>query len=382
MTTTDPNPEDPDVPFPIVSTPTEQALSRFAPLYQEEFYGFKADFIQFLMEKGKNTFKEEGYAPDTVQTTHYKIEQVYRWKWQDEGGFTKEITPDDAGRFVNELVKESPLADREVRDFIKAIKRLFKWFNDNHGTDYDWTYDHLNELEQRGASKRRHYFEQYEMTALYNAAVEMGSLRSYHSVSPEQRDRLKIHLAQRLEKPKEAVGPDDFKTANSWKFPSLLAMSIDLGLRPIEVERARTDWLWLGDEKVVIPRDESSKEKDDWECSLTPRSVRALRRWLTERQSYEKYDETNRIWLTKYDNPYGTDALNDFLGRLLPMTDIKPRNRDLTWYSIRRGAATMWANNIGLEHASEQLRHKKLETTKRYTKGETDERKRVAADLW
>lgn len=51
------------------------------------------------------------------------------------------------------------------------------------------------------------------------------------------------------------------------------------------------------------------------------------------------------------------------LPKLIERTNIEPNGRDLSWYAIRRGSATMWANNVGIEKAAAQLRHKKLEAT-------------------
>jgi hypothetical protein len=42
----------------------------------------------------------------------------------------------------------------------------------------------------------------------------------------------------------------------------------------------------------------------------------------------------------------------------------------------------MWANNAGLDAAREQLRHKRLKTTMRYVKSESDKRTSIANDLW
>jgi site-specific recombinase XerD len=367
---------------PPVSKPTKTALERFAPIYADEYDGFKRDFLSWLLRKGKNPFKGDGYAKETVKTTHYKIEKAYRWKWEQDSAFTKEFTPDDAEAFIDLLVAETTLHDREVRDYIKALKRLFRWFNDARGTEYEWDYSKLDQLQQQGASKRRHYFEEYEMAELYDAAIEYGSVKSYHAVSPEERDRIKRHLSQQMTKPKDEITPVDFDKANSWKFPALLAVSIDLGLRPIEIERSNTGWVRLTDKKVVIPRDEASKEKDPWECVLSSRAVRALKRWTEERRTYEKYDDTDALWLTKYGNPYTAHSLNGLLNRLLDETDIKPQGRELTWYSIRRGAATMWTENADLEKAADQLRHKKLETTRRYMKSNTRGREEIVEDNW
>jgi site-specific recombinase XerD len=371
-----------ELPVPSVSEPTKEDLENFAKIHREDYEDFKKEFIHWLLRCGKKPFKNIGYAEDTAQTTHYKTDQIYRWKWEQEGEFTKEFTPDDAEKFIDMLVSETTFADREVRDFIKTIKRLFKWRSDKGGVDHDWSYSKTEQLQQQGISKRRHYFETHEMSQLYEAAIEENAVKSYHNVSPEERDKLKTHLSQRFGKPKSEIGPDDFERANSWKFPALIAASIDLAFRPIEIKRSNTRWLRLHEKKVVIPKDESSKGEETWECVLSERSAHALQRWLKERQSYEKYEDTDAIWLTKYGNPYTADSLNDLLGRLLSKTDISPGTRDLTWYSIRRGSATMWANNSGIDKAKEQLRHKKLETTLQYATPGTRSRREIASENW
>jgi hypothetical protein len=127
-----------------VSSTTETNLEQFAPIYAEEYQGYKTDFIKWLLKKGANPFKHEGYAKSTVKTTHYKIERAYRWKWDQEEAFTKDFTPDDAEQFIDRLVKHTPLDDPEVRDYIKAIKWLFKWFSDKGVETIEWDYSKID----------------------------------------------------------------------------------------------------------------------------------------------------------------------------------------------------------------------------------------------
>lgn len=54
---------------------------------------------------------------------------------------------------------------------------------------------------------------------LYQAALEHSSVKSYHSVSPEERSQLKAFVAQRLGIPKEKVGPAEFKEAKFVEVP-------------------------------------------------------------------------------------------------------------------------------------------------------------------
>jgi len=104
--------------------------------------------------------------------------------------------------------------------------------------------------------------------------------------------------------------------------------------------------------------------------------------WLEERRSYEKYQNEDSVWLTKYSNPYTSQPLNDHLNKLMDKTDIRPHGRKLTWYSIRRGCATMWADDGGLQDAQEQLRHTELKTTLGYASSPEKKRENLANDLW
>lgn len=371
------------VDFPVVSGENESILEQFAPIKQQDYADFKRDFVAWLLRKGKRPFRGDGYAETTARETHYKIEVVFRWRWERDG-YTKGLSPDHADAFIDALVSKSPMNDPEVYDYVKALKRFFKWRNDACGADIDWGYHRIEELTRTTDGKSIDYFKQREMADIYHASLDLDSVKSYHNkgMSPEERDRIKAHLAMRFEKPKSDIGPEDFDRANSWKFPSMLSVSIDCGLRPIEVGRGKISWLNLADSEIVIPKDESTKNDDPWECALSPRSVRALRRWVDERATYEKYDGRDELWLTKYGNPYGKDSLNPLLDRILENTGIEPHGRDLSWYSLRRGAATMWANNAGIEDAKEQMRHKNLETTLRYVHSESSKRADIAEGLW
>lgn len=365
-----------------VAQQTKDDLSHYPPLHAENYEGFKTDFLKWLLRTGKSPDKGNGYAQQTVRQTHYRIEHVYRWKWEEQGEVTTEFTPDDADKLIDLLKKRTTKSEGEIAKFQKAIKRLFKYFNHTKGRDYDWEPPYLNDKGNESLS--HNYFKKYELSRLYQAAIEISSFKSYNNknMSSEERQRLKIHLAQRFGKPKNEIGPKDFKQANSWKIPSLVSVCCDCGLRPIEVERSRTDWINFRDNELVIPYDQSSKGDSTWEVSLSSESVRALQKWMDERNSLDKYQNSNSIWLTKYGNPYNSGSLNDVLDKLIEEGNIEPRNRNLTWYSIRRGVATLWANEEGIHNAKEQVRHKQIETTERYISSGSEQRAEMADSKW
>ena len=374
--------KDVEIGFNPVAKGTREDLAEHPPLHTENYAGFKEDFLKWLLRTGKSPAKGNGYAQQTVRQTHYRIEHVFRWKWEEDGEVTTDFTPEDADTLVNLLSKRTEKSESEVAKFQKAIKRLFKYYKHSKGRDYEWDPEHRS--DKGNGSMSHSYFKKHELSRLYNAAIEISSFKSYDNknMSSEERQRLKIHLSQRLGKSKDEIGPKDFKEANSWKIPSMVSLCCDAGLRPIEVERSSVDWINFRDSELVIPYEESSKGDEMWEIVLSTKTTRALQNWMEERESLEKYDDSDSIWLTKYGNPYGNQSLGGLLDNLIEEAGIEPRNRDLTWYSIRRGVATLWANEEGIHNAKEQLRHKQIETTERYVNAGVEQRGKMADSKW
>ena len=95
-------------------------------------------------------------------------------------------------------------------------------------------------------------------------------------MTPEERDRIKTYLARLEGVPKEKIGPKEFKQANSWNVPSLLAVTLDTGLRSIEVGRALVDWVNPESHELNITKEESTKNEVYWNCTLKNRTVNVL----------------------------------------------------------------------------------------------------------
>lgn len=375
--------DDDDVELPVspVAESTVEDLEEYPPLHRENYKGFKIDLLKWLLRTGKDPDKGDGYAIETVRQTHYRIEHAYRWKWEKDG-ITTDFTPDDADDLIKLLNARTTKPESEVAKYQKAIKRLFKYFNRAKGRDYEWDPGYLN--SKGGSSMSHSYFKKYELGRLYEAALEISDFRSYNnkSLTPIERERLSHYLADRNGVKVDEIGPEDFKEAGSWKYPSIIGVCCDTGLRPIEVKRSNTEWINLRDQELVIPSKESSKGDSMWEVVLSSEATRALSNWMDERDALKKYDDSNAIWLTKYGNPYSSGSLNNLLNKLIERANIEPRNRDLTWYSIRRGVATLWANEEGIHNAKEQLRHKQIETTERYIHSGSEEREKLADSKW
>lgn len=364
------DPDDPEFDFPLVAEDTDKALDELHGRARTDYESWKRDFLNWLYHEGKKPDRVEGFAPGTIRKTSYHTGSVLRWLWT-ERGYTTELTPDDADELMKTLGRHSDYADSNLNNIVKTIKRIFSYYNHEKGRSIDWD---CNYSLSEPTVTNRDYFRKDEFQALYEASLNHGAVKHYNNCTPKEREQLKQHLSQRFEKSKAEITPGDFERANSFKIPSLVATSLDMGLRPIEIARAKTDWVNLDKAVLEIPAEESSKNTDNWECVLSNKAVRSLRKWLKERASYEKYATTNVLWLNKKRNPYRSQSLNYLLDKLIGEANIKPAGRDLTWYSIRHGTATLWADEEDIQDAQEQLRHEQIETTLGYSHSSTNKR--------
>jgi integrase len=376
----------PDVefPMPIVSEQTSETLQQFGELIREDYRQFKRDFLTWLLTEGKDTYRKEGYSEATVKTTHYKIDEAYRWLWEEQEEYTQQFTPGDASSLIEYLARRTPHPDGYTYTFEKSLRRLFRFMRQEKSAPFgEWEQDiPLNKNDDTTQERDRFYPD--EMRELFDTAMEQHSVRSYHNknMSSEERNNIKIHLAQRFEKPKSEVGPEDFKRANSWKIPSIIGVTADVGLRPKEVGLVKDSWIDIQNKTLSIPAKAAVKSKESWECVLSSKSVNALRHWLNERATYERYSETNQLWLTKTGSSYSSGSLNRLLNRLLESTEIETYGRSLSWYSFRHGVATLWAEEHGIYPAKNQLRHSNIETTLKYTRSSGSRKSEVADSMW
>jgi len=382
-TDTPPIPSDEAFSFPLVSQRSLEDLSDFGMSMEEDYRDFKHDVLAWLVNYGKDPEGREGLARTTIKSTHYKLETIFRWLWRDEGGYTTDFTPDHADRFIRLFNQSNAVVESTVLHHAKDIKRYFVFCNHARGKDYEWSIPEKIELSQQNGGDERDYLRRAAFKPLYQAAMEHSSVKSYYSVSPEEREELKTVISKRLQVPKEKVGPEHFKQANSWKYPSMIAATLDCGLRPIEVGRAKVSWVNLEDNELNIPKEESTKNHAHWNCSVKGKTANALERWLDERASLDKYEGRDELWLTQKSNPYNSDSCNGLLKRIVKNGNVPiPDDKSINFYMIRHGTATYWANHIGPHHAKEQLRHKSVTTTMKYLHSDPETRNSAVEQIW
>ena len=328
------------------------------------------DFESWLRECGRKPKEEKPLADDTVDNYLSRVDKYYRLIW-NEVGYVSYLSHDHADTVAtmlnNDEIRKAngeSYAEATKRREMDSLSKYFYWLHDERG-------EKLWECEVDFDERTYNipdYFSRAERQQLRDAVLEYGSVPAYNDLTPDERDRWKTHIAQKLGKPKSDVSPRDWEYLNTnYKWVSLLWTALDAGLRPCEVKRARMSWLRLSKEALFIPKEESSKNRDHWEIALRSETVDALRKWKRQRKNIAKYDDTESIWLNREGNPYDSKTLNYFLNKLLDEIDLDDENRNLKWYALRHSTGTYLETKMGLSATANQLRHKHLQTTRRYT---------------
>jgi len=162
-------------------------------------------------------------------------------------------------------------------------------------------------------------------------------------------------------------------------------MEIPFNYMGLDGRRTATKGSWPRYNRLVRPQNEmlriskgdSTKNTNNWHVSLSDRTVNIFRKWVTERDQYDQYDDTNALWLTKYGNPYGSEALNRLLRNLCEEAAIPVDDCEISWYSIRHSVGTYMARDNSLAAAQAQLRHRSERTTMRYDQAPVEDRKKT-----
>jgi integrase len=359
---------DPGRSIVIVPQKNQSLLSKKK---QVDYHDYREKFLKWLLHLGKNPDRGVGYSDYTVYGTGYRAAKFDRWVWNKHGGYRLPPTTEDADEYMEEAAySDKAQATKGKRE--EMLKRYFRWLNQTHGVD-EWEPNFS--FESHGSSQPRDFLTVEERRQIREAALERGSLPAYDRLTPNQRTRWQSYIADVLEKPVHEVVPDDWDRVESWKITSMVWTGLDAGLRPVEVGRAQTTWVDLSNQVLRIPKEESSKNSDNWIVSLTGRTVSALENWLAERENYSRYEDTDTLWLTTHGNPYGSKSLGRLLKKLAEDAGIRTENRKLTWYAIRHSVGTYMTREEDLAAAQAQLRHKSPETTMKYDQAPVEDRR-------
>jgi site-specific recombinase XerD len=352
----------------LIPDPSRKILN---PRELVDYEAHRKECLSWLLAIGKNPPQADGYALSTVKTRAYRMDMFYRWVWSENKGYTTSVTIGHADGWMKDLAY-GDTSNVHKNNCRKAVKMLFKWREYEKGAE-GW--EPQLTFSSTSSTNPRDYLTKDERTSIREAALKYGSIPAYGDLSPSERDRWKAYLSQRFMKPKTEVSPSDWDRANGWKIPSLVWASLDAGLRPVEVERATVRWVDVENEVLRIPKEESSKNRDNWIVGVTQRTAEALERWIEERENYKKYNGTDKLWLTREANPYTAQSLRYLLKKLCEEAGIPTENRKMSWYAIRHSVGTYMTREEDLAATQAQLRHKSKKTTMRYDQVPVEDRR-------
>lgn len=220
----------------VVLSPSERYLS---PRQLQDYRAEREACLEWLLTRGKDSDKHEGHALSTIKTRSRRMDRFYRWVWDQNGNYTLNITTDHADAWMDHLARKDASGAHKA-NCQKALKSLYKWRHHERGGSA-WVPS--IQFSEGQASQPKDYLTREERVQIRETALEYGSVPTYSNLSLTEQDRWRTHLAQRFEKSKDDIVPADWERANGLKIPSLVWTSLDAGLRPIEVERARPEWV-------------------------------------------------------------------------------------------------------------------------------------------
>lgn len=325
---------------PLVPRPTRK---RLPSNLQEDYREHREKILRWLCQKGKDPEQREGYARETIRHTMQRIDQFYRWVWDQDDPYHKDITHEHADQYMEEIVDED-WADSSKDGVKKSLLRYFRW----RAEEYDeepWDTD--LSFSSGGGRQPRDYLSDDERRKIRQAALQHAKAPQGIEISKQNRAEATEFISQTFGVPKNEITEEHWLRASSWKFPSLVWTSLDAGLRPIEVERAKVHWVDVENNALRIPQEESSKNEDNWVVALRQQTVEALDRWLDERSVISLYDDTDTLWLTKFEKPYQSQALRRLLMELCDIADIDYEDRQMSWYTIRHSVGTYMTRRRG-----------------------------------
>jgi site-specific recombinase XerD len=329
---------------------SQDAVADLNPRQQAEYAHHRKPFIEWMRTCGKDPDRGVPLSASCVHNYARRLHQLHQWLWEQSDRRPLSIGSTQADRLIAALENDefqqrdgSPYSASSKRKFMDVLQKWFAYRHHEYGDD-PWEppirfTDNTPELQADPFTKD-------ERSRLYEAALTYKTPPAYDNLTPEERDRWKAYLAQRLGKSKDEVEPADFaERRHSWKIPSLIGAALDAGLRPVEVHRLQVDWLRLDKGTIHIPKESAAKNDEHWEVTLRERTVRALDRWLSQRATKTKYDDSDAVWLNQNGNRYDSKSLNYLLDNLLEAANISQDNRRLVWYSIRKSTGQYVYNN-------------------------------------
>ena len=363
-----------DTSFDVRELIREETIDELGPRQAIDFVSELSDWYRWMRKQGisRDEWQLEGHSRSTANNYVQRLCRILPELWNEFRGYTTQISPEMGDWYLkqlrdDEIRKENgqPYAGSSKKKQVCTLLSFFR-FRSSQRNGKEWEPATLFQAD--AGTRVADPIKRDERSLIREAVLEYKTVKRYNNCTPEERDRIKGELAQRLGKPKEEVTKSDWEDVNRcWMWPSIIMVTLDIGARPVEIERASTEWLKLSAPEIEIPKDDAAKNDQTWTNTITERTAKVLRRWLQQRNSLPKYDDTDTLWLTREGNPYSPGPLGRNLRNIMDEAGIDHSDRNISWYSLRYSLATSLAKEADShEEVRKQMRHKRPESTMRY----------------
>lgn len=172
--------------LPVLTDVSESSLNQRQVL---DYRAEREDCLRWLLTFGKDPDQASGYAKGTVKPRCYRMDRFYRFVWEQESGYTANLTHGHADAWMDALAHRDVSATHK-RNCQKSLKMLYKWLTHERGLG-EWTPEFTFSADS--STQPRDYLTEDERGDIRDAALEYGSIPSYNNLTPPERDRWKEH---------------------------------------------------------------------------------------------------------------------------------------------------------------------------------------------
>lgn len=136
--------------------------------------------LKWSLSIGKRPDEAVGYAEDTIRVRAGHIDRFYRWMWDDQEGYTTQLTEEQADSYLKHLAYWDDISTSAANKYKKALMMLFRWRDWELGEEHDWD-PALKFTTNDSSSQPRDYFTRDERQELREGVLRPYSRRGKQS---------------------------------------------------------------------------------------------------------------------------------------------------------------------------------------------------------
>ena len=160
----------------LVPEPSEELLN------ERQYLDYRSErerCLDWLLTFGKDPEKATGYATSTVENRASRMDQFYRWVWEQEDGYTSNLTHDRGDGYLRHLGRRE-CSNAHKNACRKAVMMLYKWRHHQRGAE-SWEPE-LSFSRKNQSTAPRDYLTREERSKIRDASLEYGSVPSRGNV--------------------------------------------------------------------------------------------------------------------------------------------------------------------------------------------------------